>query len=124
MTSRRILEFWESNHSVEFRQRLLTDQPPSASSPLLIIRVTEAGDYTLDGHDVEELHQWTFEILAGRKTDPRLDVVDAQIMCGAKANSPSDGPLECVLLDGHRQIAGGPWQHITAEGVLFDTPGF
>jgi hypothetical protein len=121
MTSRRILEFWEGQRRIEFRQRLLTDQPPSAS-PLLIVRVPDdGGDYTLDGHDVEELHQWTFEILAGRKTDPRLDVVDAQIMCGARATSPANGWLECVLYDGHSRL--GEWEHVTAEGVLFDTPG-
>jgi len=123
MTSRRVLEFWESNHSIEFRQRLLTDTPPRADSPVLIIRVANAGDYTLDGHDVEELHAWTFEILAGRKQDPRVEVVDAQIVCGAQADSPADGHLECALYDGHARI-GGAWGHISAEGIVFDTPGF
>jgi hypothetical protein len=120
MTSRRILEFWESSHSIEFRQRLLTDTPPRADSPVLIIRVADAGDYTLDGHDVEELHAWTFEILAGRKQDPRIE--DAQIVCGAQADSPADGHLECALYDGHARL--GDWEHVTAEGVFFDLPGF
>jgi hypothetical protein len=118
MTSRRILEFWESNHSIEFRQRLITDTPPRADSAVLIIRVADAGDYTLDGYDVEELHAWTFEILAGRKQDPRIE--DARIMCGAEAHSPADGHLECALYDGHGRIAGS-WGHITAEGLVFDS---
>ena len=122
MTSRRILEFWESNHSIEFCQRLLTDTPPRADSPVLTIRVADAGDYTLDGHDVEELHAWTFEILAGRKQDPRVEVLDAQIMCGAGATSPADGELKCCLYDGHPNV--GIFGHIDAGGIVFDLPGF
>jgi len=119
MTSRRILEFWESNHPIEFRQRLLTDTPSEATSTLLIIR-TEDRDYTLAGRDVEELHAWTFEILAGRKQDPRIE--DAQIVCGAQADSPADGHLECALHDGHHKIilAGGRFDHVSGEGILFD----
>jgi hypothetical protein len=112
MTSRRILEFWESNRSVEFRRRLVTDRPPSAGTPVLIIRVNEAGDYTLDGHDVEELHQWTFEILAGVPRDPRLD---AQIMCGAQ-NTEGDGQ-DCALVAGHANERY--WDHVAKDGTVW-----
>lgn len=73
--------------------------------------------------ELEELHQFTFEILAGRRGDPRLDVVDTQIMCGGAAYSPANGSLECCLVEGHLRV--GDYGHITSTGIMFDgTPGF
>lgn len=74
----------------------------------------------LDRNEVEELHQFTYEILAGRHGDPRLDVVDAEIMCGAQAESPNSGHLECALPGGHRRV--GDFDHVDRSGVVFDTP--
>src|SRR6266542_1921985 len=69
----------------------------------------------LDRDEVEELHQFTYEILAGRHGDPRLDG-DAEIMCGAQAESPHDGHLECALPDGHRVVAG--FGHVSRRGIV------
>jgi hypothetical protein len=123
MTSRRILEFWESNRSVEFRRRLLTDTPPRLDSPLLIIRVGEKGDYCLDGGDVEELHQWTYEILTSRATDPRLDVPDAEIRCGFRWRSVlKSRNQECCLNDGHEMV--DRVLHVSSDGDWFEEAPF
>ena len=126
MSTRRLLEVWESNRSIEFRGRLLSEVPPGADTPLLTIRVNAGidrqADWCLGGHAVEELHQFTYDILAGPRRDPRLEIVDAQIMCGERTHGLASGDLECCLYLGHDRV--GDYGHITLTGVRFDNPRF
>ena len=124
MTTRRLLEVWQGNQSIEFRGRLTDPDVTAAALPLLVIRMVQySADWCLEPADVEELHQFTYDLLAGPTRDPRLDrVVDAQIMCGERTHSPANGDIECCLFDGHLRV--GDFDHITATGVRFDTPGF
>ena len=103
-----------------------TTTPSYRDGTDVCLQITSGSDsfpmQELDRYEVEELHQFTYEILAGRQGDPRLDVVDAQIMCGAQSASPHDGNLECALPDGHRRV--GDFDHVSRRGIVFDTPGF
>ena len=120
MSTRRLLEVWENNRSIEFRTRLnATDS--TDPDVLMVIRVMANMDWCLDGRDVEDLHQFTYDLLAGPTRDPRLPVVDAQIMCGERIQTLA-GPLECALFADHARL--GNFDHVTSTGLLFDTPGF
>jgi hypothetical protein len=122
MTARNVFEIRQAHGvAIAFRtvdsDELLGDGP----RPVLVMLPPNDAETYLTGEDVEGLHQFTFEVLAGRRSDPRLDP-EAHIVCGAVANSPSDGPLDCCLYDGHRPV--GHFDHITSRGIAFDTPGF
>lgn len=67
--------------------------------------------------EVEALHQFTFEILAGRRTDPRLDVVDAEIRCGSTWRVGAL-EVECCLSADHEPIASDI-AHVTSRGTPF-----
>ena len=117
------LSFREEDGAVRFT--FATTTPAYRKGTDVCLQLTHGSDSfpleELDRYEVEELHQFTYEILAGRQGDPRL-IVDAEIMCGAQADSPRDGHLECALPDGHRRV--GDFDHVTLRGIVFDTPGF
>jgi hypothetical protein len=126
MSARRMLELEQDGNVL--RWRTPWGSPVTKQGEIvLVLSVEAARDYVMTGDDVEKLHQLTYEILAGRARDPRLDrlddVVDASIMCGAFA-----GDLECALHDGHKPLVlEGPTRvgdfHVTPDGTYFqDVP--
>lgn len=115
MSTRRTLEVWNESRSIVFRSKL----SGTTDDVLAIVRCNEI-DFTLDGSDLEAIHQFTYDLLAGPHRDPRLDVADARIVCGAAVTSPTNGYLECALEDGHRRVIA--FDHITSNGIAFDDP--
>ena len=121
MTARRVFEI-RGSHGVVISFRTV-DRDENRPGALMVMLPPNDAEYDLSGDDVEGLHQFTYDLLAGPTRDPRLRRLDdAQIMCGERTNSPANGDLECCLFDGHLRV--GDFDHITATGVRFDTPGF
>jgi hypothetical protein len=108
MSTRRILEF--DGRDITFRT-LWSSTPPIDA--VLAIKALDS-DFVLNALEVEELHQFTFEILAGRHSDPRL-TPDAEIVCGSR-----NGPYDCALADGHQPVMNtGTAGHVTSDGHWF-----
>jgi hypothetical protein len=121
MSARRILEVTNGVYRLRARTPWLGEATGSTVMEIELEDVPNGLRLCMDliaGH-VEELHQFTFEILAGRHSDPRL-TRDAEIMCGAQEKS--DGHLECALPEGHRRV--GNWEHVTRDGIVFDVVPF
>lgn len=110
----------------EPRFTISTAHPVYQQGSGVVVQITMAGENfptgELDAGEVEELHQFTYDILAGPRRDPRLEIVDAQIMCGERVTRATGADIECCLYAGHSRIAN--CDHVTAEGELFNTPGF
>jgi hypothetical protein len=71
----------------------------------------------LDGLHVEELHQFTHDMLAGPMAW-RPEPVDAHILCGTR----SPGGNTCALADGHQPVTD-ECPHVTPQGSPFFVPG-
>jgi len=103
------------------------ESEPSVSLRWLPILVEEVGEVanalTYDGPAGSLRGELVDVIAVASAWVDAIDLANTRLMCGAKENSPADGPLDCCLYDGHARIRG-TWGHITAEGTLFDTPGF
>jgi hypothetical protein len=121
MTARRVLEI-RTNDRVWIAYRDITRNEDGGGHAVMAYNSRPADDpddwLYMSGAEVEALHQFTYDILAGPTRDPRLDVLDAHIVCGE-----TDGSHECCLESGHpplnlpRGTAHG--MHVTSSGVVF-----
>jgi hypothetical protein len=126
MTARRIWEI-RQQHGIVIAFR--TPETGDGYSPdiALIAMPPNDDESTLSGEDVDALQAMTYEILAGRRTDPRLDVPDAAILCGFQWYSATEGKqVYCCLNDGH-PAPFGPERliyHVTSSGIAYEEVPF
>lgn len=102
----------------------VTTDVPKTPTPFAVGLTTQAGDDPtwswLVGDQVEELHELTGLVLAGRKLEYGDDgVQDARIVCGYIVEGPGGQRVECCLDLGHVALNGDECTHITSSGDLF-----
>ena len=109
MTWRRMVEFADGSRAIT------AWSDDRAGTAMLFVIDDEQS--TLNADEVEALHQFTFEILAGRRTDPRLDPDLVEIVCGF---TWMIGTLEveCCLNLNHGPISATVG-HVTSRGTPF-----
>jgi hypothetical protein len=118
VTARRTYEILGINGGRVIAFRTVDTDEAWAPHAALVMLPPNDAEYPLTGEDVEALHAMTYEILAGRATDPRL-IRDAHILCGFQWYSAArNGQAYCCLGDGHTG-GGDAWQHITHDGEVF-----
>jgi len=115
MATRRVLEI-----DLDLTLRTPYDADPHDPEVCMVVRVFGQTDVVCSPRDVEAIHQFTYELLAGPTRDPRLD--DARIACGFRWLDYAAGQVECCLNADHPQI--GSVEHVSANGVWFEEPPF
>lgn len=115
-------------HGVVFGLRTVDDDEETNRPgllPALVFQPNNDAESYLTGPEVEALHQFTYEVLAGAARDPRLVVVDSRIMCGW-GWTYNGLQFECGLEADHMpiRINGTDVLHVSSEGQPYEVPPF